>query len=70
MGGGGNFHTYWYGMCHFLGCLFSGRNKFWGITFGEIIHGHKFWGIIFSKNINFWILLSKITFRVMIVMIV
>ena len=22
---GGNFHIYWYGTCHFLGCLFSSR---------------------------------------------
>ena len=22
---GGNFHIYWYGTCHFWGCLFSRR---------------------------------------------
>ena len=46
--GGGNFHIYWYGTCHFWGAFFRAGNKFWGIIFDKIIGGHKFWGIIFS----------------------
>ena len=41
--GVGNYHIWRYGMCHFLGCLFSSTYKFWGITFGKITSSHKFW---------------------------
>ena len=41
------------GCAIFWGAFFQVENKFWGIIFGKIIHGHKFWGIIFSMTINF-----------------
>ena len=41
------------GCAIFWGAFFQVENKFWGIIFGKIIHGHKFWGIIFSMTLNF-----------------
>ena len=37
------------GCAIFLGCLFSNRNRFWGIIFGKIAYSHKLWGVILEK---------------------
>ena len=35
VGGGGNYHTCWHGMCHLV-CFFRAENNFWGIACGKI----------------------------------
>ena len=47
----GNYHIYWYEMCHFWGVFYRAENTFWGVIFGKVTSSHRFWGVIFEKSL-------------------